>query len=91
MLRHISLKSRNLKKTASFYTEVLGLKVAFRVPPKRPAHLLQHEGYFAPIVFVPTPACCRAFRPASLVKSHGDRRRLRTDCRRAREDWLPRS
>ena len=34
-LRHISLKTRDLKKTERFYTEVLGLKVAFRVPPKR--------------------------------------------------------
>ena len=28
------LKTRDLKKTGSFYTEVLGLKIAFRVPPK---------------------------------------------------------
>jgi catechol 2,3-dioxygenase-like lactoylglutathione lyase family enzyme len=34
-LRHISLKTRDLKKTVHFYTEVLGLEVAFRVPPKR--------------------------------------------------------
>lgn len=34
-LRHLSLKTRDLKKTERFYTEVLGLKVAFRVPPKR--------------------------------------------------------
>src|SRR6058998_903750 len=34
-LRHISLKTRDLKKSERFYTEVLGLKVAFRVPPKR--------------------------------------------------------
>ena len=34
-LRHISLKTPDLKKTVGFYTEVLGLKVAFRVPPKR--------------------------------------------------------
>ncbi len=33
-LRHISLKTRDLKKTERFYTEVLGLKVAFRVAPK---------------------------------------------------------
>jgi catechol 2,3-dioxygenase-like lactoylglutathione lyase family enzyme len=32
-LRHIALKTRNLKLTEKFYTEVLGLKVAFRVPP----------------------------------------------------------
>ncbi len=32
-LRHIALKSRDLKKAEKFYTEVLGLKVAFRVPP----------------------------------------------------------
>jgi len=30
-LRHIALKTRDLKKTERFYTEVLGLKVAFRV------------------------------------------------------------
>jgi catechol-2,3-dioxygenase len=30
-LRHIALRSRDLKKTERFYTEVLGLKVAFRV------------------------------------------------------------
>lgn len=34
-LRHISLKTRDLKKSESFYTKVLGLKIAFRVPPKR--------------------------------------------------------
>jgi catechol-2,3-dioxygenase len=32
-LRHIALRSRDLKKTKKFYTEILGLKVAFRVPP----------------------------------------------------------
>jgi catechol 2,3-dioxygenase-like lactoylglutathione lyase family enzyme len=31
-LRHISLKTGDLKKTERFYTEVLGLKVAFRFP-----------------------------------------------------------
>ncbi len=34
-LRHISLKTRDLEKTERFYTEVLGLEVAFRAPPKR--------------------------------------------------------
>ncbi len=33
-LRHISLKTCDLKKTERFYTKVLGLKIAFRVPPK---------------------------------------------------------
>jgi catechol-2,3-dioxygenase len=32
-LRHLSLGSRDLKNTERFYTEILGLKVAFRVPP----------------------------------------------------------
>ncbi len=32
-LLHIALKTRDLKTTEKFYTEVLGLKVAFRVPP----------------------------------------------------------
>ncbi len=32
-LLHIALKTRNLKLTEKFYTEVLGLKVAFRVSP----------------------------------------------------------
>jgi catechol 2,3-dioxygenase-like lactoylglutathione lyase family enzyme len=32
-LRHIALKTRDLKKTESFYTHVLGFKVAFRHPP----------------------------------------------------------
>jgi catechol 2,3-dioxygenase-like lactoylglutathione lyase family enzyme len=32
-LLHIALLSRNLKKTEQFYREVLGLRVAFRVPP----------------------------------------------------------
>ena len=31
-LRHIALKTRDLKKTEEFYTRVLGLKVAFRHP-----------------------------------------------------------
>lgn len=30
---HIALLTRNLKKTEQFYTGVLSLKVAFRVPP----------------------------------------------------------
>lgn len=33
-LSHIALKARDLKKTEDFYTSVLGLKVAFRHPPK---------------------------------------------------------
>ncbi|HKY06701.1 MAG TPA: VOC family protein [Candidatus Binatia bacterium] len=33
-LSHIALKARDLKKTEQFYTKVLGLKVAFRHPPK---------------------------------------------------------
>jgi catechol 2,3-dioxygenase-like lactoylglutathione lyase family enzyme len=32
-LLHIALLTRDLKKTERFYTAVLGLKVAFRVPP----------------------------------------------------------
>ena len=32
-LRHIALKTRDLRKTEEFYTRVLGLKVAFRHPP----------------------------------------------------------
>jgi catechol 2,3-dioxygenase-like lactoylglutathione lyase family enzyme len=32
-LLHIALLTRDLKKTERFYTGVLGLKVAFRVPP----------------------------------------------------------
>jgi catechol 2,3-dioxygenase-like lactoylglutathione lyase family enzyme len=32
-LLHIALLTRDLNKTERFYTEVLGLKVAFRVPP----------------------------------------------------------
>ena len=34
-LRHLSLKTTHLEDTVRFYTEVLGLEVAFRVPPKR--------------------------------------------------------
>ena len=33
-LLHIALLTRDLKKSEQFYTQVLGLKVAFRVPPK---------------------------------------------------------
>jgi catechol 2,3-dioxygenase-like lactoylglutathione lyase family enzyme len=33
-LLHIALLTQDLKKSEQFYTEVLGLKVAFRVPPK---------------------------------------------------------
>jgi catechol 2,3-dioxygenase-like lactoylglutathione lyase family enzyme len=33
-LLHIALLTRDLNKTEHFYTEVLGLEVAFRVPPK---------------------------------------------------------
>lgn len=32
-LLHIALLTRDLHKTEDFYTEVLGLEVAFRVPP----------------------------------------------------------
>ena len=32
-LLHIALLTRNLKKTEQFYTAVLGMRVAFRVPP----------------------------------------------------------
>src|SRR4029453_11518916 len=32
-LLHIALLTRDLNKTEQFYTKVLGLKVAFRVPP----------------------------------------------------------
>ena len=32
-LSHIALKTRDLKKTEAFYTQVLGLEVAFRHPP----------------------------------------------------------
>jgi catechol 2,3-dioxygenase-like lactoylglutathione lyase family enzyme len=32
-LLHIALLTRDLKKTERFYTEILGLNVAFRVPP----------------------------------------------------------
>lgn len=32
-LRHVALKTRNLVKTERFYTGILGMKVAFRVPP----------------------------------------------------------
>lgn len=32
-LCHVALGTRDLKKTEEFYTEVLGLKVAFRHPP----------------------------------------------------------
>ena len=31
-LRHLSLKTRDLKETERFYTDLLGLKVAFRHP-----------------------------------------------------------
>lgn len=34
-LRHLSLKTRDLAMTERFYTDVLGLRVAFRAPPKR--------------------------------------------------------
>ena len=32
-LCHIALKTRDLRETEAFYTDVLGLKVAFRHPP----------------------------------------------------------
>lgn len=33
-LLHIALLTRDLRKTEQFYTDILGLRVAFRVPPK---------------------------------------------------------
>lgn len=32
-LRHIALRTGDLKKTERFYVDVLGMKIAFRVPP----------------------------------------------------------
>jgi catechol 2,3-dioxygenase-like lactoylglutathione lyase family enzyme len=32
-LLHIALRTRDLQMTEKFYTEILGLKVAFRLPP----------------------------------------------------------
>ena len=32
-LRHVALRARDLKATEKFYTEVLGLEIAFRHPP----------------------------------------------------------
>jgi catechol 2,3-dioxygenase-like lactoylglutathione lyase family enzyme len=32
-LLHIALLTRDLKETEQFYTDILGLKVAFRIPP----------------------------------------------------------
>ena len=32
-LHHIALQTRDLQMTEKFYTQVVGLKVAFRVPP----------------------------------------------------------
>jgi catechol 2,3-dioxygenase-like lactoylglutathione lyase family enzyme len=42
-LLHIALLTRDLKKTEQFYTKVLGLEVAFRVPPN--------------MVFLRSPGC----------------------------------
>jgi catechol 2,3-dioxygenase-like lactoylglutathione lyase family enzyme len=42
-LLHIALLTRDLKKTEQFYTKILGLKVAFRVPPN--------------MVFLRSPGC----------------------------------
>ena len=42
-LLHIALLTHDLKETERFYTEVLGLKVAFRVPPN--------------MVFLRSPGC----------------------------------
>jgi catechol 2,3-dioxygenase-like lactoylglutathione lyase family enzyme len=33
-LRHVALRTRDLAKTERFYVDVLGMEVAFRVPPK---------------------------------------------------------
>ncbi|HET8563315.1 MAG TPA: VOC family protein [Candidatus Binatia bacterium] len=33
-LRHIALRTHDLKKTERFYVDVLGMKIAFRVPPR---------------------------------------------------------
>lgn len=33
-LRHVALRTRDLVKTERFYVDVLGMKVAFRVPPQ---------------------------------------------------------
>jgi catechol-2,3-dioxygenase len=32
-LRHIALRTRDLRNTERFYTKILGLKIAYRVPP----------------------------------------------------------
>jgi len=43
-LRHLSLKTRDLEGTERFYTEVLGLEVAFRHPPKKAFSPLAQAG-----------------------------------------------
>ena len=34
-LRHLSLRTHDLERTVDFYTRLLGLEIAFRVPPDR--------------------------------------------------------
>ena len=55
-LRHIALKARNLQKTEKFYTEVLGLEVAFRHSPNMLFLTTPGSGDLLNFVKSPAPA-----------------------------------
>ena len=72
-LLHIALLTRDLKKTEQFYTKVLGLKVAFRVPPKM--IFLRSPGSQDLINFVGTKKrhLCRRHAAALRLQDNKDR------------------
>jgi len=65
-LLHIALLTRDLKKTEQFYTDVLELKVAFRVPPKM--IFLRSPGSHDLLNFVRT---AKRFTPAEALQHFG--------------------
>ena len=77
-LRHIALKSRDLKKTEEFYIGVLGCKVAFRHPPS--------------MIFLTTPGSGDLLNFVKELRAHIRATRLgayrlQDDARRSSREW----
>jgi catechol 2,3-dioxygenase-like lactoylglutathione lyase family enzyme len=65
-LLHIALLTRDLNKTEQFYTDVLGLRIAFRVPPNM--LFLRSPGSQDLLNFVRTK---KRFTPAEALQHFG--------------------
>ena len=65
-LLHIALLARDLRKTEAFYRDVLGLRIAFRVPPNM--LFLRSPGSHDLLNFVRTK---KRFSPAEALQHFG--------------------